>query len=106
MSLPRIAALTALLGVGLSAHAMTADELIAKNIQARGGADKLKALQSLHTEGKLSFGGGAFELSFQQIQKRPNFLRNEASLQGLTAIQAYDGKDAWQIQPFQGRKDP
>ena len=106
MSLRRIAALAALLGLACSAHAMTADELIAKNIQARGGADKLKAIQSLHTEGKLSFGGGAFELAFQQIQKRPNFLRNEASLQGLTAIQAYDGKDAWQIQPFQGRKDP
>jgi hypothetical protein len=27
-------------------------------------------------------------------------------LQGLTQVQAYDGTQAWQINPFQGRKDP
>jgi hypothetical protein len=27
-------------------------------------------------------------------------------LQGLTGVQAWDGHEAWQIQPFQGRKDP
>jgi outer membrane lipoprotein-sorting protein len=106
MSLPRFAALAALLGVACSAHAITADELIAKNIQARGGLDKIKAIQSLRLEGKLSFGGGSFELAFVQLQKRPGGIRNEATLQGLTIVQAYDGKEAWQIQPFQGRKDP
>jgi hypothetical protein len=106
MSLPRTAALAALLGVAFSAHAITADELVAKNIEARGGLDKIKAIKSLRVEGKMSFGGGNFELAFMQVQKRPNFTRNEASIQGLTAIQAYDGTDAWQIQPFGGRKDP
>ena len=38
--------------------------------------------------------------------ERPDRLRNEASLQGLTQVQAYDGKEGWQIQPFGGRKDP
>ncbi len=33
-------------------------------------------------------------------------MRTEASIQGLTAVQAWDGKEAWQISPFQGRKDP
>jgi hypothetical protein len=27
-------------------------------------------------------------------------------LQGMTAIQAYDGEQAWKVYPFQGRKDP
>jgi hypothetical protein len=27
-------------------------------------------------------------------------------LQGLTQVQAFDGTQAWQINPFQGRKDP
>ena len=35
-----------------SARAMTAEELIAKNIEARGGMDKLKAIQTLRLEGK------------------------------------------------------
>src|SRR5256885_9407723 len=32
--------------------------------------------------------------------------REEVSLQGLTGIAAYDGKEGWQVQPFQGRKEP
>jgi hypothetical protein len=27
-------------------------------------------------------------------------------LQGMTLVQSYDGKQAWRISPFQGRKDP
>jgi hypothetical protein len=30
----------------------------------------------------------------------------DATLQGLTMVQTYDGQSGWQIQPFQGRKDP
>jgi len=37
---------------------------------------------------------------------RPASIRYEAELQGLTQVQAYDGTHAWQISPFQGRKDP
>jgi hypothetical protein len=88
-----------------SAQAMTADELIARNLEARGGADKLRAIKTLKSEGKLLF-GGQFELGFAQYQKAPQSIRSEASLQGLTAVQAWDGKEAWQISPFQGRKDP
>jgi hypothetical protein len=42
----------------------------------------------------------------RQILARPDSARLEVTLQGLTAVQAYDGTTAWQIQPFQGRKDP
>ena len=38
--------------------------------------------------------------------KAPESVRSEATVQGLTQVQAWDGKDAWQISPFQGRKDP
>jgi hypothetical protein len=88
-----------------SVHAMSVDELIAKNLDARGGAAKIQAIKTLKTEGKLLY-GGQFELTFAQYQKAPESVRSEASLQGLTAVQAWDGKEAWQISPFQGRKDP
>lgn len=85
----------------------TVDELVAKNIEARGGLDKIKAIQSLRTEGRLYITGGfSVELTYADMIKRGGKYRNEASIQGLTAVQAYDGKGAWQIQPFQGRKDP
>ena len=38
------------------------------------------------------------------IQKRPDMARLEFTVQGLTAVQAYDGKDAWQIMPFHGQE--
>jgi len=88
-----------------SAQAATSEELIAKNLEARGGLAKVQAIKTLKTSGKLRF-GEQFELSFTQYQKAPESSRSEASLQGLTAVQAWDGHQAWQISPFQGRKDP
>ncbi|UXI68043.1 hypothetical protein [Tahibacter amnicola] len=100
-------ALLAALAAG-SAQAISVDELVAKNIEARGGLAKIQAIQSLRLTGRTQFSGGGFsvELGFLQLQKRGDKFRAENSLQGLTAVSAYDGKDAWQIQPFQGRKDP
>ena len=88
------------------ALAVTADELAAKNIAAKGGLDKLNAIQSLRLSGKLRVNGGTIELGYTELVKRPGSIRYEAQLQGLTRVQAYDGTQAWQINPFQGRKDP
>src|SRR5215469_18630190 len=88
------------------ALAYTAAELAAKNVDAKGGLDKLNALQSLRLSGKLLVQGGTIELGFITLVKHPHSIRYEAQLQGLTQVQAYDGTQAWQINPFQGRKDP
>ena len=89
------------------AAALTADELIAKNIEAKGGMGKLKAIGSMKLTGKLVFAGDSgFELSFLQIVTRSGKVRQEAALQGLTNVQAWDGREGWQISPFNGRKDP
>jgi len=85
----------------------TVDELVAKNIEAKGGATALHDLQSLRLTGKLLVQIGAqIELAYLQIKKRADEVRTEASLQGMTQIQAYDGKEGWTVSPFFGRKDP
>lgn len=86
------------------AGAQTVDEIIAKNIQARGGLEKLKAVKSLRTTVK--FSDGSFRAEFLQENKRPGKVREEFIVQGMAQIQAYDGKTGWQISPFSGRKDP
>ncbi|MGB9084360.1 MAG: hypothetical protein WCB56_16560 [Terriglobales bacterium] len=83
----------------------TADELIAKNIQARGGMEKMKAIKDFRMTGRFE-GGGGFTASVGQESARPNLIRQTFTLQGMTAIQAYDGATGWQIQPFGGKKDP
>ncbi len=85
----------------------TVDELVAKNIEAKGGATALHDLQSLRLTGKLLVQIGAqIELAYLQVKKRPDDVRTEASLQGMTQIEAYDGKEGWKVSPFFGRKDP
>lgn len=91
--------------LGVSSFSQTADELIAKNIQARGGIEKMKAIKTLRMTGKFD-GGGGFTASVGQENQRPNLIRETFSLQGMTVVQAYDGSTGWQIQPFNGKKDP
>jgi hypothetical protein len=89
-----------------AALAYTADELAQKNVEAKGGIEKLHAIDSLRFAGKLLVNGDTLQLEYIALIKRPQSVRYEAQLQGLTQVQAYDGSQAWQINPFQGRKDP
>jgi hypothetical protein len=84
--------------------AQTAEELVAKNIQAKGGMEKIKAISSLRSTS--DFDAQGFKASMGQESKRPNMLRTTFTIQGMTQIQAYDGTSGWQISPFGGKKDP
>ena len=103
-------ALLALLTVTGSAHAITLDELLAKNLAARGGAN-VQRLQSLRLTGRAVFsglgrGGSKVETVWAQVQKRPGKIRSEVTRQGLTAVQAWNGKEGWKLAPFGGRREP
>jgi hypothetical protein len=100
------AALIASVSFAEDKNAPTVDELVSKNIEAKGGADALRALQSLKLTGKMLVQQGQIELAYLQTKKRPDEVRTETSLQGMTQIQAYDGKEGWKVSPFFGRKDP
>jgi len=49
---------------------------------------------------------GKIQLAYLQTKKRPGEVRTEASLQGMTQVDAYDGKEGWKVSPFFGRRDP
>jgi len=87
------------------ACAQTADELVNKNIQAKGGLDKIKAAKTRLMVGRVRNARGRVA-AFRQMNMRPDLVRQNLSLQGMTAVQAYDGSVGWQTQPFRGRKDP
>ncbi len=91
---------------GQGSAPLTVDQLVARNIEAKGGASAINAIKSLRVSGKMLLNGGQMQLGYRQTRKRPGEVRTEATLQGMTVIQAYDGKDGWKISPFQGRKDP
>ena len=85
--------------------AQTADEIIAKYIKTVGGMEKIQAVKALRRTGKFT-GGGGFEAAIVEENKRPNMVRQELTLQGMTQINAYDGKTGWKIEPWGGKKDP
>jgi hypothetical protein len=89
-----------------SVAAPTLEQLVAQNAEARGGMAALEAMRSLKIQGKLLIQGGQLELQFVQTVRRPASIRTEVTIQGLTQVQAFDGSTGWQINPFQGRKDP
>lgn len=88
----------------VSAFAQTAEELVAKNLQAKGGLDKIKAIKSVRMTG--NFDASGFKATVGELSKRPDMVKESFSLQGMTQVQAYDGSNGWQISPFGGRKDP
>ena len=85
---------------------LTVDDLVAKNIEAKGGDAALKAIQTIRFEGRLLVNQGQIEFSYTQIKERPGKTRTDAVLQGMALVQSYDGASGWKIYPFQGRKDP
>jgi hypothetical protein len=97
-----LASIIAICAVTLSAQ--TADEIIAKYVKTIGGLDAINAVHSIKRTGKFT-GGGGFEAVLGEEAKRPNMIRQEFSLQGLTGVTAYDGKNGWKIEPWEGKKD-
>ncbi len=100
-----IVPLVALLFLVVPLFAQTADEIIAKYIKAIGGREKIDAVKTLRKTGRF-VGGGGFEAPSLELSKRPNKLRTEFTMQGLTGITGYNGTAGWKIQPWGGKKDP
>src|SRR2546421_12867988 len=101
----RNALLAALALCAAPLSAQSADSIIAKYVQASGGMARIQALQTLRRTGKFTRGGG-FEAVVVYKNKRPNSVREEFSIQGMMGINAYDGKNGWKIEPWQGKRDP
>ncbi len=93
--------------LGLSAiglRAQTAEDIIAKSINATGGIEKIKGLNSIKMTGNYVMMG--MEFPFTVFSKRPLMTRIESTIQGMSMIQAYDGTTAWGVNPFMGSKEP
>jgi outer membrane lipoprotein-sorting protein len=75
------------------ARAQTVDEIVAKNLESRGGVEKWKSIQSMKVTGTIESGGRTIKLV--AWSKRPNLSRQEMSFQGQQMVQAFDGTHVW-----------
>jgi outer membrane lipoprotein-sorting protein len=89
---------TALLCVSSSAFAQTVGDIVAKNLAAKGGLEKLKSIDTLRSTGTMSAQGRNVSMTF--TSKRPNLTRQEIVMDGQTILMVFDGKNARMINPM------
>jgi outer membrane lipoprotein-sorting protein len=85
-------------------QAQTVDELVARNLEAKGGADKLRAVTSVKITGKISAQGT--ETTLISWLKRPNLFRRELQTAGTSTLIGFDGKTVWSVDPRRGSDAP
>lgn len=86
--------------VPVYATAQTADEIIAKYVEARGSLNKIRSIQSERVTGSIVFAPGVI-CPFVVERERPYKMRMEMTYAGQTLIRVYDGKSkGWVYNPF------
>jgi hypothetical protein len=81
------------------------DEIVAANLTARGGRERIEALRSIRESGTATASGGRVAHLVREV-KRPGMFRLEFSYQGTTSVFANDGETGWQVAPLQGQFEP
>src|SRR5580765_1683892 len=76
-------------------NAPSVDEIVGKNIKARGGMAKITAIKTLRATYASEEDGKPVRLV--ELHKRPDKLRRNISTGGNTIVFAYDGASAWQF---------
>jgi outer membrane lipoprotein-sorting protein len=78
--------------------------LIARNLDAKGGLAKLRAVQTVKQSSHITMQG--MEAVLTVFGKRPNLVRQEMAISGKLVISAYDGVVAWMVNPLVGTDSP
>jgi outer membrane lipoprotein-sorting protein len=85
---------------------LTADQIVDKNIAARGGLPAWRAVQTMSYSGKMDAGGKQnVQLPFVMEMRRPRKTRVEIEFANDKAVQVYDGANGWKLRPFLGRRE-
>lgn len=77
--------------------AQTADEIVAKHVEAMGGADKLKSITNIVTESSIAVQG--MEIPNKSIVIVGKSLRTESTIMGNAMVQVLHGDKGWKIMP-------
>jgi hypothetical protein len=89
-----------------SVPTLSAQQIIDKNIAARGGLAAWRAVKTMSVSGQMDVGGKkATQLPFVMEMKRNRKSRVEVQFNGQTAVQVFDGEHGWLVRPYLGRTD-
>ncbi len=92
-----IASAFIVLATSAISFAQTADEIVAKHIEAMGGADKWKALKAMEMNNKFNVQGMDIENKIVIVNGKS--LRSDIAVMGQEIITAVDGETGWSQSP-------
>lgn len=102
--------------------AMSAAQVVDRNVAARGGLAAWRAVKTMSWKGKMGAGATTYAvvtdkgkleqkqrdemmLPFRFEFKRPQKSRLEIDFNGQTAVQVFDGTQGWMLRPYLGHND-
>lgn len=96
-----MAALFMAAAVFTSAKAQTADEVVNKYINAMGGADKLKTINTIVRKGTLNANGQKIPINVYLVNGKA--MRQDYTVNGMTGYQILTSTAGWSFNPFMGQ---
>ena len=92
-----IASAFIVMALATASFAQTADEIVAKHIEATGGADKWKALKGVEKKNKFNVQGMDIEMKLVIVAGKA--LRSDIAVMGQEIIAVVDGETGWAQRP-------
>lgn len=83
-----------------SVQAQSAEEIVTKHIEAKGGADAWKKVKSLYMKTATAMMG--MEFPSEVWIESPDKMRNVVSFQGKNIITVMNGNEGWTLNPLMG----
>jgi outer membrane lipoprotein-sorting protein len=87
------------------ASAQSVDDIIAKNLAAKGGVAALKAVRAMRITATVR-PTPEMSIPVTITTSRPNKLKQESVVQGQQIVMAFDGQTAWSVNPLMGAETP
>lgn len=88
--------------VSAPGYSQTAKDILAKYIEAQGGAKALAAIKDTTISGTLEIISYGMTGALTMYQKEPNKMRMDIEVMGMVITQAFDGEIAWMVNPQTG----
>jgi len=90
--------------VSVFTFAQTAEEIVAKHVEAVGGAAAWKKINSIYYEGKMTVQGAEVNVTLTVLNGKG--VRQNISVMGMTGYYIITPTAGWNFMPFQGQTTP
>jgi hypothetical protein len=82
---------------------LTANQIVARNVKARGGLDAWRKVTTMVSIGHLETGNPSVpRVPFVLQQARPNKTRLEVHVHDKTSVRVFNGVEGWKLRPSRG----